>query len=44
MINSQDRENFTPKHLGYRLLTGTHPSELGHQKIADYIISKIDTK
>lgn len=44
MISSQDRENFTPKHLGYRLLTGTHPSELGHQRIADYIISKIDTK
>ena len=46
MIDIQDKKNFTPdyRHLGYQFLTGGHPSELGHQRIADFIISKIDTK
>lgn len=39
----RDKENFTPNytHLGFKYLMGTHPSELGHQKIANYIIKEI---
>lgn len=46
MFNTRDKENFTPdyRHLGYPFLVGGHPSELGHQRIADYIINKIETK
>lgn len=46
MFNRRNKENFTPdyRHLGYQSLSGTHPSELGHQRIADFILSKIDTK
>lgn len=45
-ILSRDKENYTPNytHLGKKYLCGAHPSELGHQRIADFIISKIDTK
>jgi len=46
MFNTREKENFTLnyKHLGHQFLTGTHPSELGHQRIADFIINKIETK
>ena len=45
-ILSKDKENFTPNytHLGHKYLYGSHPSELGHQKIADFVISKIESK
>jgi len=46
MIDIKNRKHFTPNYTneGYKSLPGGHPSELGHQKIADFIISKIQSK
>jgi hypothetical protein len=44
LLDLKDKSNFTKNYSkeGYPYLTGVHPSELGHQKIADYIIKQLN--
>lgn len=46
IIDIHDKSNFTKDYSneGYRFLNGTHPSELGHQRIADYVMNMITDK
>ena len=44
ILDIENKDYFTKDYSseGYPALNGKHPSELGHQKIADYIINKVN--
>jgi len=44
ILDPNDKSNFATNYSdeGYPFLTGLHPSELGHQKIADYILKQLN--
>jgi hypothetical protein len=46
ILDLDNRDNFTKDYRkdGYHYLTGMHPSEIGHQRIADYLIDIINKK
>jgi len=46
ILDIKDKSNFTVDYNDkkYPFLNGTHPSELGHQKIADYVMNMITDK
>lgn len=48
ILDTQDRSNFTKDYSNkdkiekYKFFNGTHPSELGHQRIADFLIKELN--